>query len=270
MQKKAPSQNDAITKELSEDYNYPVDVIKAALILHPGCRDVEALADWCENNAEDADKIEDILSGDHDLEIVPEMTQEAVEIDEDNDDESSVHKMKAEFVNFMKDVDSINDSNNNNNNAVDFVNFSQLARGLERLLKSKGRRLNRTFPGYLNKGKPNLIVCSEKDVHRVALSIYAHKDVGGEQRQRPPLPALDEVLICTKDTTAEQVELICRRAFSDTSSGKIYTVVHTHLLNIDVGIKLEELFEGSTPDNGDYRIVFICAKEGCEQSYVSR
>lgn len=76
----------------------------------------------------------------------------------------------------------------------------------------------RTFPKYLTDGSPNLLVVppgdasfnvtiiiitnmhkNTDDILKTALSLYM------EDHQDHPLPTLEEVLICTSSTTAEEV-----------------------------------------------------------------
>ena len=64
-------------------------------------------------------------------------------------------------------------------------------------------RPQRTFPTYMQSGRPNLVSCAGADMHRTALLWY-------QTDEERPLPSLDEVLIVTPETPREQVELICR------------------------------------------------------------
>ncbi|WAR07347.1 R213A-like protein [Mya arenaria] len=73
------------------------------------------------------------------------------------------------------------------------------------------------------------------EVLRVALSIYMHDS---EQ----PLPQSDEVLVCTSDTTADEVSIFWRRAIYD-SSGKIHCLLYADLLDFDVSEAAEQCLE---------------------------
>ena len=63
----------------------------------------------------------------------------------------------------------------------------------------------RECPEVFYTGKPNLVVCPEVDMWRAILSIYMHSPDQG-------LPSAAEVLVCCESTTAEEVELLLRRA----------------------------------------------------------
>ena len=49
-----------------------------------------------------------------------------------------------------------------------------------------------------------------------------------------PLPTYEEVLICTENTTAEEVTLLWRRAVGDPNYLRIFCLVHAQLLSYQV------------------------------------
>ncbi|NWX15491.1 RN213 ligase, partial [Aegotheles bennettii] len=83
-----------------------------------------------------------------------------------------------------------------------------------------------------------------------------------------PLPTFDEVLLCTPQTTAEQVELFLRRCLTPCSGGeKIYTMLYADELSYDVSCRAEELFQRLQHCNSTYRLVILCNCER-EHSYI--
>ena len=65
---------------------------------------------------------------------------------------------------------------------------------------------DREWSGHFTDGKPNLLICRQpKDVLLVLLSLYMQSPDQG-------LPSSSEVLLCSEDTSAEDVELLFRRA----------------------------------------------------------
>ena len=64
---------------------------------------------------------------------------------------------------------------------------------------------NRTCPEFIHVGRPTLIFCSKADIWRSILSIYMDSE-------NAVLPSASEVLVCCKSTTAEEIELLFRRA----------------------------------------------------------
>ncbi|XP_006820780.1 E3 ubiquitin-protein ligase rnf213-alpha-like, partial [Saccoglossus kowalevskii] len=113
----------------------------------------------------------------------------------------------------------------------DYLSLEHLGHTLQYLATKDPVELNRNFPKYLNTGKPNLVVRRKDEILRDVLSIYmADKD--------KPLPSYDEVLICTPQTTLEQVVLLWRRAMFD-NSGKIYCLVNADQLDYDISTTAE-------------------------------
>ena len=86
---------------------------------------------------------------------------------------------------------------------TDYLNFTIIAKVLQELATKYESRPQRAMLKTLSSGKPNLIVVSEKDIHAMCLYIYSESD--------KVLPRPDEVLICTPDTSLEQLILILLR-----------------------------------------------------------
>uniref|UniRef100_A0A8C5INE1 RING-type E3 ubiquitin transferase n=1 Tax=Junco hyemalis TaxID=40217 RepID=A0A8C5INE1_JUNHY len=130
-------------------------------------------------------------------------------------------------------------------------------------LASRGRdRVTRAFPqDLLYVGQPNLISCPRSEVLSSALAIYMNSP---EQ----PLPTFDEVLLCTPQTSAEQVGLFLRRCLIPCQGGnKIYTMLYADELSYDVSKRAEELFQHLQCYNSSYRLIILCNCEG-ENSYL--
>ncbi|KFO92492.1 E3 ubiquitin-protein ligase RNF213, partial [Buceros rhinoceros silvestris] len=83
-----------------------------------------------------------------------------------------------------------------------------------------------------------------------------------------PLPMFDEVLLCTPQTTAEQVGLFLRRCLIPCSEGeRIYTMLYADELSYDVSCRAEYLFQQLQHYNRTYRLVILCNCEK-EHSYL--
>ena len=189
---------------------------------------LERLLDWAFEN-EDAD-FEDFLgrykeaskkTNDHHFEPMEEDLSDAEKVQAFNDvfeigDQTLSMAVKLaqvwdKFLNFINKLD-----------ISDYVSFKVIARILGELgAKSSLKPYRKMLPTLLE-GKPNLIICPEKEILSMCISLYAFDE--------KPLPRTDEVLLCTADTSLEQIELLCQRAFHD-KSGKIYTIVHAHNLD---------------------------------------
>ncbi|XP_049326804.1 E3 ubiquitin-protein ligase rnf213-alpha-like [Astyanax mexicanus] len=148
-----------------------------------------------------------------------------------------------------------------------FVDLDVLGEMMNHLVKSAEEfTVKRKLPFNLEGGKPYLISCKDAEILPLCLSLY--KD--NEQ----PLPSFDEILICTPETTIEEVELILRRAMQPGSSHeKIYSLVKADKLNHDVSRKFESIFyklnkNAGNTNSSNYRLIIFCDSKA-HQSYVA-
>ncbi|XP_065591389.1 E3 ubiquitin-protein ligase RNF213 [Cyrtonyx montezumae] len=119
--------------------------------------------------------------------------------------------------------------------------------------------VTREFPqDLLHVGQPNLITCPRSEVLTSALAVYMNSP-------NQPLPTFDEVLLCTPQTTAEQVGLFLRRCLIPSDEGeKIYTMLFADELSYDVSCRAEELFQHLQRYNSSYRLIILC---NCEREH---
>uniref|UniRef100_A0A8B9ME63 RING-type E3 ubiquitin transferase n=1 Tax=Accipiter nisus TaxID=211598 RepID=A0A8B9ME63_9AVES len=142
------------------------------------------------------------------------------------------------------------------------LDIDTLGGWLKNLASCEREHVARDFPrDLLYVGQPNLIVCPRSEVLTSALAIYMNSP-------NQPLPTFDEVLLCTPQTTAEQVGLFLRRCLIPCSRGeKIYTMLYADELSYDVSCRAEELFQHLQRYNSTYRLIILCNCER-EHSYI--
>ncbi|KAL3881513.1 hypothetical protein ACJMK2_027945, partial [Sinanodonta woodiana] len=79
-----------------------------------------------------------------------------------------------------------------------------------------------------------------------------------------PLPQADEVLVCTPNTTLDQLDVFWRRTVADTSS-KIHCLVNSDILDFEVSEqgerRLEHYMQETEHIYSQYRLVVICSAE---------
>lgn len=150
-----------------------------------------------------------------------------------------------------------------------FVDLDVLGETMNHLAKSAEVTVKRKLPIILEGGKPNLISCKDVEMLPLCLSLYNDKE--------QPLPTYDEILVCTSETTAEEVELIIRRAVQPGSPHeKIYCLLNADKLNHDVSRKFESIFYKKTQDahvqggmyKSDYQLLIFCDSKA-HHSYVA-
>ncbi|XP_071620775.1 E3 ubiquitin-protein ligase RNF213 isoform X1 [Heliangelus exortis] len=141
------------------------------------------------------------------------------------------------------------------------LDIDTLGGWLKNLASWESEHVTRDFPQYLQSGQPNLITCPRSEVLTSALAIYMNSPA-------QPLPTFDEVLLCTPQTTAEQVGLFLRRCLIPGSRGeKIYSMLYADELSYDVSCRAEELFQHLKHFNTTYHLVVLCNCER-EHSYI--
>ena len=174
----------------------------------------EVINDWCDENENDEiaisssiienfknqlkrqriSFIQDAIDGDNMNETQGQRNMADI-FDFEDENLDFQNKLEHVWKSFLKLVSLLRNT--------DYLNFTIIAKVLQELATKYENRLQRAMLKTLSSGKPNLIVVSEKDIHATCLYIYSESD--------KLLPRPDEVLICTPDTSLEQLELILLR-----------------------------------------------------------
>ncbi|KAM5307769.1 E3 ubiquitin-protein ligase RNF213 isoform 2-T2 [Glossophaga mutica] len=137
------------------------------------------------------------------------------------------------------------------------LDLEGLGRCLAQLARKGPPPVARELPKGLRAGRPNLIVCGPSEVLLAALAVYMHSP-------RQPLPTYDEVLLCTPDTTFEEVALLLRRCLSAGSRGRgVYSLLHVDQLSYEAACQAEALFRSlsAQPHREHYQLVLVCDAE---------
>ncbi|ELU09101.1 hypothetical protein CAPTEDRAFT_223578 [Capitella teleta] len=149
---------------------------------------------------------------------------------------------------------------------VEYLSIDHLGFILEQLFSLRTNKFDRSMPVSLQKGSPNLVVLPSNEVLPAVLSLYI-------DQPHLPLPAPDEVLMCTEATSAEEVavELIWLRAIGDVRDGrqgKIYCLANAQLLKYTACEKLEQCLLQFQSCSHDYSLVVICSEIDQDQSHT--
>ncbi|XFF88667.1 hypothetical protein AB1E18_014886 [Capra hircus] len=140
------------------------------------------------------------------------------------------------------------------------LDLEALGHCLAHLARMAGPPVQRELSHDLQEGQPNLIVCGHSEVLPAALAIYM-------QTPHQPLPTYDEVLLCTPETTFEEVALLLRRCLTPGSQGlRVYSLLYADQLSYQVACQAEALFRRlcTQPHRENYRLVIVC---DCEQEH---
>ncbi|PVD28712.1 hypothetical protein C0Q70_11306 [Pomacea canaliculata] len=117
------------------------------------------------------------------------------------------------------------------------------------------RLFERSLPPDFKSGSPNLIVCPKSDILNVVTYTYMFP-----QNNMTPLPQPDEVLLCTEDTSVEEVDIFLRRAFFSRQQ-KVFCMAYADYLDYDVEEKTEKKIQEYSRKSEVYHLVVICTKE---------
>ncbi|XP_055264372.1 E3 ubiquitin-protein ligase RNF213 isoform X2 [Moschus berezovskii] len=140
------------------------------------------------------------------------------------------------------------------------LDLEALGHCLAHLARMAGPPVQRELPQGLQEGQPSLVVCGHSEVLPAALAIYM-------QTPHQPLPTYDEVLLCTPETTFEEVALLLRRCLTPGSQGLgVYSLLYADQLSYEVACRAEALFRRlcMQPHRKRYRLVMIC---DCEREH---
>ncbi|CAH2291483.1 E3 ubiquitin- ligase RNF213 [Pelobates cultripes] len=144
----------------------------------------------------------------------------------------------------------------------DCLDIDQLGNCLASLADSEERPIIREFHPSLQKGRPNLVLCPSSDILSTAIAIYM-------QSLDQPLPSYDEVLLCTAQTTFEEVALFFRRCLTPGYKGKkIYCLLFADELGYDTAYRSEQLYQQLLSQGiQDYHLVIVCNSDR-EHCYI--
>nr|XP_045015373.1 E3 ubiquitin-protein ligase RNF213 [Jaculus jaculus] len=141
------------------------------------------------------------------------------------------------------------------------LDLDALGHCLAHLAQLGGPPVERPLPRGLQVGQPNLVLCGHSEVLPATLAIYL-------QAPHQPLPSFDEVLLCTPETTFEEVALLLHRCLTPGSRDrKVYSLLFADQLSYEVGYQAEKLFQNLCTQHHreDYQLVIVCdaAREHC-------
>ncbi|XP_075066136.1 E3 ubiquitin-protein ligase RNF213 [Mixophyes fleayi] len=142
------------------------------------------------------------------------------------------------------------------------LDIDALGARLTALAEINKKPVTRDLHPSLQPGRPNLVLCPSPEILSCALAVYMHSF-------NQPLPSYDEVLLCTPQTTFEEVALFFRRCLTPGNPGKkIYSLIYADELSYDTGYKSEQLFQQlQTRCIEEYYLVIICNSDR-EHCYI--
>ncbi|XP_053308819.1 E3 ubiquitin-protein ligase RNF213 [Spea bombifrons] len=140
------------------------------------------------------------------------------------------------------------------------LDIDRLGRCLAALADAEETPVMRDLHPSLQQGCPNLVLCHRSEILSTTIATYMHSST-------QPLPSYDEVLLCTPQTTFEEVALFLRRCLTPGCKGrKIYSLLFADELSYETAYKSEQLFQQLQSQGMEkYNLVILCNsdKEHC-------
>ncbi|XP_068735057.1 LOW QUALITY PROTEIN: E3 ubiquitin-protein ligase rnf213-alpha-like [Montipora capricornis] len=254
----------------AEDQGYSEQVALCALASLGVDAEEDDLLLWCLDESDDADLESLYDEAINNPVIAREINMEETAADQENEFDGNSRSVDDSVGGSFQLPLSFSEQEENrdeDNEAVisEYLTLSQLGLILRELaMKDKGSK-PRTFPAFLKRGRPNLMLVPKVDVFATVLALYMHdKD--------QLLPSQEEVLICSPDTTTEEIELLWRRATGDLE-GRFYCLINADQLDFSVSKQavdlLDALTKGLAGKTGEhYGLVVICSSENEDRANI--
>ncbi|XP_067057901.1 E3 ubiquitin-protein ligase rnf213-alpha-like isoform X3 [Acropora muricata] len=225
---------------------------------------------WCLDESDDADLKSLYAEAINNPAIAREMLSEEIALDQGNQFERAsetgddLKNRSCELP--QSSIEQKESENEDEEQRIsEYLTLLQLGLILRELaFKGKGSR-PRLFPAFLRRGRPTLMLAPKGEVLATVLALYMHDD-------DQPLPSREEVLICTPETTTEEIELLWRRAIGDLE-GRFYCLVNAEELDFSVSKeavgRLDELTKGLAGMIGEnYGLVVLCSSESEDRANI--
>ena len=139
------------------------------------------------------------------------------------------------------------------------VTLSDVGLFLDNISSHDAKRIDRSFPDYFELTNPNLIVSPYSDIIYTILSLYFHSDSESE------LPSPHEVLICSCETTSEEIDIFWRRCIMSPSGCDLFCLAFIENLKYEVAVDSVSTLKNHIRYNRSFHLVLLCSSE-CEQS----
>ena len=151
--------------------------------------------------------------------------------------------------------------------STDYLSLDHIGLFLRRLReKVHCEPVIRTIPQCLASDKPNFVLCPERSVFQLVLSLYM------SLQHDAPLPLPSEVLLCTRSTTTEEVELIWARAFTESPSGdrKLYSILWIDKLRMETTQELEKRLQAMAAQQRtlQHPLLIVSIADSQENAYL--
>ncbi|XP_077969852.1 E3 ubiquitin-protein ligase rnf213-alpha-like isoform X1 [Styela clava] len=150
----------------------------------------------------------------------------------------------------------------------DYLSIDHLGKFLEILneeLCHSVKPLERVLVPPMHQGKANLLLCPEPDILYLVLSLYMHNE-------SQPLPTRSEVLVCSENTSKDEVERFLRRSMTivPNEGKKLFCMAFADKLTFNVSTHVEYVYNTLSTKayvDANYQLV-ILSSSSKQQHYL--
>ena len=134
---------------------------------------------------------------------------------------------------------------------------------LDNINSQNEERFVRPFPDYFEQTEPNLVVSPYSDIIYTILSLYFTSDSNSE------LPSPHEVLICSSETTSEEIEIFWRRCIMSPSLSDLFCLAFIENLKYEVAVQSVSSLKNHIKCTRPFHLVLLCSSEYEQSSYMA-
>ena len=145
----------------------------------------------------------------------------------------------------------------------DTVTLKDVGLFLDNINSQNVERFVRPFPNCFEQAEPNLVVSPYSDIIYIILSLYFTSDSKSE------LPSPHEVLICSSETTSEEVEIFWRRCVMCPSLSDLFCLAFIENLKYEVAVQSVSSLKNHIRSTRPFHLVLLCSSEYEQSSYMA-
>ena len=160
---------------------------------------------------------------------------------------------------------SIKDLYTNRDTSV--ISLNDVGLFLNKINSCNGPRVHRSFPKCFRVNEPNLIFSKYSDIIYTILSLYFNADSRSELPSELPSP--HEVLICSCETTSEEIDIFWRRCVMSPSSSDLFCLAFIENLKYEVAVESVSSLKNHIRCTRAFQLVLLCSSEQEQSSYMA-
>ena len=143
------------------------------------------------------------------------------------------------------------------------ISLKDLGLFLDKINSCNTSRVHRSFPKCFRVNEPNLIFSKYSDIIYTILSLYFNSD------SRSELPSPHEVLICSCETTSEEIDIFWRRCVMSPSRSDLFCLAFIENLKYEVAVESVSSLKNHIRRTRAFQLVLLCSSEQEQSSYMA-